>query len=140
MSRTTTSIRLDDGLKEQLDEIASLEGTTVTALIERFVSEGLKMKRHPGIIFNNGPSGRRATLIAGPDVWEVASSLRHTSGTERERIQDLSAQFELRDEDIVAAILYMTDYPEEIEARVQANDRGLDHAERQYEERKKLFA
>lgn len=26
---------------------------------------------HPGIIFKDGPSGRRAALACGPDVWEV---------------------------------------------------------------------
>jgi hypothetical protein len=28
------------------------------------------MMAHPGIVFKDGPSGRRAALAFGPDVWE----------------------------------------------------------------------
>jgi hypothetical protein len=36
------------------------------------------MDDHPGIVFRDGPTGRRAGLAAGPDVWEVVSALRST--------------------------------------------------------------
>ncbi len=36
------------------------------------------MEDHPGIIFRDGPAGRRAALAAGPDVWEVIETLRGT--------------------------------------------------------------
>lgn len=34
------------------------------------------MEAHPGIVFRDGPAGRRPGLAAGPDVWEVARVLR----------------------------------------------------------------
>ncbi len=34
------------------------------------------MDAHPGIVFRDGPAGRRPGLAAGPDVWEVARVLR----------------------------------------------------------------
>lgn len=74
MGRSTTSLRLDDALRERLATLAELEGTSVTALVERFVREGLAVAEHPGIVFKPGPSGRRAALAGGPDVWEIASA------------------------------------------------------------------
>jgi hypothetical protein len=41
------------------------------------------MEEHPGIAFRDGPSGRRAALAGGPDVWEAIVTLlvpRFSSG------------------------------------------------------------
>ena len=51
MPRSTTSIRLEDELRQQLAAQAGVEATTVTDLIERFVREGLACAAHPGIVF-----------------------------------------------------------------------------------------
>lgn len=40
------------------------------------------MDAHPGILFREGPSGRRAGLAAGPDVWEVARVIRDARAAE----------------------------------------------------------
>jgi len=37
------------------------------------------MADHPGVIFKDGPSGRRAALSYGPDVWEVIKFLREVT-------------------------------------------------------------
>ncbi len=89
MTRSTTSLRLDDGLRETLAAQAGAEGITVTALVERLLREGLAIAAHPGIVFKPGPSGRRAALAGGPDVWEIASALRRISGSETERVRIL---------------------------------------------------
>ena len=34
------------------------------------------MADHPGVIFKDGPSGRRAALAYGPDIWEIIKFLR----------------------------------------------------------------
>lgn len=34
------------------------------------------MDSFPGIVFRDGPAGRRAGLVGGPDVWEVIEVLR----------------------------------------------------------------
>src|SRR3546814_18531578 len=93
MARSTTSVRLDDELRERLSAAAAAEDTTITELIERFVREGLASAAHPGIVFKPGPSGRRASLAGGPDVWALAAALRHVSGTETKRVKALAAQF-----------------------------------------------
>jgi hypothetical protein len=140
MSRTTTSLRLDDQLKAQLGDAASKKGLTVSALIERYIREGLVMQNHPDILFTDGPSGRRATLISGPDVWEVAMSIPRMTGTERERIQALAKEFALPERMIISAINYVTDFPEEIEERLRSNERAGEMVERRTQARKRLFA
>jgi hypothetical protein len=46
------------------------------------------MEEHRGIGVREGPSGRRAVVIAGPDVWEVARAVRSV----REAEPDLDAE------------------------------------------------
>lgn len=140
VSRSTTSIRLEDGLRERLAALAVVDGTTVTELIERFVREGIDSAGHPGIVFKPGPSGRRAALAGGPDVWEIAAGLRHTHGSEAERVAALAAQFGIHERQVAIALDYAAAHRDEIEARVQANERALAEAERLAVERERLFA
>jgi sulfur carrier protein ThiS len=140
MSRSTTSIRLEDGLRKRLAALADAEGTTMTELIERFVSEGLDSGAHPGIVFKPGPSGRRAALAGGPDVWEIVAGLRHTHGSEAERVAALVAQFGVHERQVVIALDYAAAHREEIEARIETNERALLEAERVTVERERLLA
>lgn len=140
MPRTTTSLRLDNDLRERLASSAEAEGVTLTALVERLVREGLATADHPGIVFKGGPSGRRAALAGGPDVWEIASALRHTSGTQRKRVAALAAEFGIHERQVLIALNYAAAHHEEIEVRVRANDRALQEAERVAAERNRLLA
>ena len=140
MGRSTTSIRLDDDLRRQLAAQAAAEGTTVTELIERFVREGLVSAAHPGIVFKAGPSGRRAALPGGPDVWEVVAALRDTTGKEAERVRTVAEQLGLHERQVLIALEYAAAHRAEIEARVAANDEALARAERLESERQRLLA
>jgi hypothetical protein len=140
MARSTTSIRLDDKLRERLAAAAAAECTTITELIERFVREGLASSAHPGIVFKPGPSGRRAALAGGPDVWEIAAALRHVTGSETKRVKALAAQFGLHERQIVLALNYAAANRDEIDQRIRANDEGLAEAERVAAERERLLA
>lgn len=140
MTRSTTSVRLDDSLREQLADAAAAEGTTVSGLIERLLREGLASAAHPGVVFKSGPSGRRAALAGGPDVWEIAAALRHVSGAEAERIRALAEQFGIHQRQVVIALNYAAAHRAEIEARVVANDRVLQEAQRVADERDRLLA
>jgi hypothetical protein len=140
LSRSTTSLRLDDQLRARLAALAAVEETSVTAIIERFLREGLAVAEHPGITFKPGPSGRRAALAGGPDVWEIAAALRQTSGSEAERVAALAREFGIHERQVVAALNYAAANREEIEKRVRANDMALQEAERVAIERQSLIA
>jgi Ribbon-helix-helix protein, copG family len=140
MARSTTSVRLDDELRQRLADEAAAEGTTITELIERFVREGLASAAHPGIVFKPGASGRRAALAGGPDVWEIAAALRRFDGTEAERVAALAEQLGLHERQIVIALNYAAAHRDEVEDRIGANDRALAEAERIASERERLLA
>jgi hypothetical protein len=140
VSRSTTSIRLDDELRDLLTRAAAADGTTMTSLIERFVREGLAVDAHPGIVFKPGPSGRRAALAGGPDVWEVVAGLRHVSGSEATRVKQLAKQFGIHERQVVIALNYAAANREEIDVRIRANDLALNEAERVAGERHRLLA
>lgn len=140
MTRSTTSIRLEDELRDHLTAAAAAEDTTMTDLIERFVREGLAVAAHPGIVFKPGPSGRRAALAGGPDVCEVVAAQRHVPGSEAKRVKQLAKQFGIHERQVVIALNYAAANREEIDARVRANDLALDEAERVAGERERLLA
>lgn len=128
MSTRATSYRLDPELKGALERQAAREGVSERALLERLVSEGLDVLHHTGIVFRDGPSGRRAALAVGPDVWEVTSALRHTDGGAEERVSQLAEQFDLHPRHIRAAIDYAAVHREAIDAQVAANDEAAEQA------------
>lgn len=140
MPRSTTSIRLPDELREHLAVVAGREQTTVTELIERFVREGLACAEHPGIVFKPGPTGRRAALAGGPDVWEIVSALGHARGREARRVAAVADEFGIHERQVVLALNYAATHRSEIDERVRANDQALKHAERIAIERQRLLA
>lgn len=91
-------------------------------------------------MFKPGPTGRRAALAGGPDVWEIAAALRHVVGLEAERVAALAEQFGLHERQVVIAVNYAAAHRTEIEARIRANDSALEEAEHVAAERERLFA
>src|SRR5436305_5469247 len=71
------SIRMPDETLEQLAATAEAHGETRSSLTQRYIDEGLRMDRHPGIVFRPGPAGRRPGLAGGLDVWEVVRVVRN---------------------------------------------------------------
>ena len=49
-----------DGAYERLRRYATEHAESASALGERLIDEGLRMAAHPGIVFRDGPAGRRA--------------------------------------------------------------------------------
>src|SRR3954471_21209310 len=71
------SIRMPEGTRDQLAGPLEARGETRSALTQRYIDEGLRMDRHPGIVFRSGPAGRRPGLAEGPDVWRVVRVIRN---------------------------------------------------------------
>ena len=85
-----TSHRRRSEIKQRLQQQAAAEGISERSLLERLVAEGLDTLHHPGIVYRDGPTGRRAALAMGPDVWEIVSALRHTKGAQERRVATLA--------------------------------------------------
>lgn len=83
------------------------------------LSEAAKMRRCPGILFADGPAGRRARIEGtGIEVWELIGSFLALKKDERR----LAAAYDfLTPRQIRAALGYAAAYPEEIRALVEIN-------------------
>jgi hypothetical protein len=64
----------------------------------------------------------------GPDIWEVASALRHTTGTPEERVAALAEQFDLHPRHIRTAIDFAATHRDVIEEQIAANDQAAEQA------------
>ncbi|MGH3769091.1 MAG: hypothetical protein ACRDS0_21610 [Pseudonocardiaceae bacterium] len=53
-----------------------------------FEDEALRVEEHPGISLRPGPTGRRAGLVGGPDVWEVIETLLIVRDAQPDLAQD----------------------------------------------------
>src|SRR6185312_14612621 len=77
------SVRFDEQVLARLDRyVREHPGTSSSSVANMFIDESLRSHEHPGIVFRPGPTGRRAALSGGPDVWEVITALfalRHES-------------------------------------------------------------
>src|SRR5258708_38087757 len=70
------SARWDAEVIARLDRRSEVLGTNKSRLAERYVDEGTRMDEHPGVVFRGGPTGRRAALAGGLDIWELVAALR----------------------------------------------------------------
>ena len=112
------SVRLDDGLAHRLRLRARTAGETLSDRLRRYADEGVRRDEHPLITFRDGPTGRRAGLVGGPDVWEVAMWIDDLA-TEPAPIEALAGDSVLTRPQIEAALRYRTAYLEEIDARIE---------------------
>ena len=112
------SVRLDDPLAERLRLRARAAGESLSDRLRRYADEGARRDEHPLITFRDGPTGRRAGLIGGPDIWEVVMWLEDLAG-EPDPVSALAAEQDLSRAQIDAALRYRDAYPEEIQARIE---------------------
>lgn len=98
-------------------------------LAERYLEEGMRMEDHPGIVFRDGPMGRRAGLAAGPDVWEIVAALKQLPTRGRAAIGELAELLELSEGQIEAALAYYGEFPDEVDELITRNDEEAERAE-----------
>src|ERR1700683_4534571 len=81
--RAATPVRFDPAVAERLASfVAANPGMSLSSAANRLVDEALRMREHPGIMFRPGPTGRRAGLAGGPDVWEIVRAIRSGHASE----------------------------------------------------------
>lgn len=112
------SVRLDETLAERLRLRARAAGETLSDRLRRYADEGARRDEHPLITFRDGPTGRRAGLLGGPDVWEVAMWVEDLA-EEPDPVAVLAEDSAVTRAHIDAAVRYRAAYPDEIAARVE---------------------
>src|SRR6266571_2893776 len=91
-------------------------------LAQRLIDEGLRMADHPGVLFKDGPSGRRAALAYGPDIWEVIKFLREVDERGPAALDAAAEVLAVEANQVATAVSYYGDYKDEIDAEISDAD------------------
>lgn len=129
-----------EAVPERLKAEAAARQTSVSALAEQLIEEGLRMRQHPLVSFRDGASGRRAVLAGGPDVWEVVAGIVGGDVPVADRVARAVEVFGLGADQVSAALDYYAAYPEEVDAAIAANLAAAEAAEAQWRRRQQLLA
>lgn len=111
------SVRLEPQTDQLLRQVAEREDRSLSAIAQRFIEEGARAQRFPGIDFRERAGRRRAYLQgAGVDVWQVVAQLK--GGVSAEELVEHSS---LDQAQIELARSYYEHYREEIDELIEDN-------------------
>lgn len=122
------SVRMNRETAARIRARAEARGERLSDAVRRYAEEGDRAETHPGIIFRPGPTGRRAALAGGPDVWEICLAARQVGGGKQVG-ERLAEELSLTPDRVAVALRYAAEFPEEIEARVEFHERETAHYE-----------
>ena len=113
-------VELDAAVREEMKRRGVGEWSS---MVVELVEEALRMRRAPGVVFVDGPVGRRPVIAGtGLDVWEVIAAWQEL-GRDYRRLR--TAYDWLTEPQVRAALSYYEAYPEEIDDRL-ARERELE--------------
>jgi hypothetical protein len=107
---------------------AEARGERLSDALRRYAEEGDRAESHPGIVFRSGPSGRRAALAGGPDVWEICFAARELGGG-MQAAERVAENLSLTPDRVAVALRYEAEFPQEIQVRIDLHLRETDHYE-----------
>ena len=106
--------------------------------------EKRRMKRHPGIVFRDGASGRRPATADGPQVWVLARIFREQPLGSEAAIEaaaaDTAELMELPTGVALAAIRYYLEYRDEVDDWIRDLDEYSRQAKAEWLSRQRLPA
>jgi len=108
-------IRIEAETVRALRERSAQSGEPIVRLAQRYIDEGMRLDRHPGIVFRTGPAGRRAVIAGGPDVWEVIAAAREAPERGEDLVAALATRIGLPSDRIRIGIRYYAEYPAEVD-------------------------
>jgi hypothetical protein len=139
-------VRFEHAVGERLAAyVVAHPGSSLSSAANRLVDEGLRMTEQPGIVFRDGPTGRRAGLVGGPDVWEVVRAVRSARTaepqlTEEEILALVAANSGLPLRLVRTAVRYWASYPDEVDAEIDNAAAAEDAAEQAWQRERRLLA
>lgn len=132
-AREVRSFRLAQDVVDRLDRYAAAVGSNRNTVAERFLEEALRLVEHPGIVFRDGPAGRRAGLAAsGLDVWEVVETVSDNGGS----VAEVADYLEISPRLVATAMRYYAAYADEIDDWITAEHEIADRELALYEQQR----
>lgn len=127
--RTVFTMRAGRRTLRALEEEARRYKLPPRTLAESILEEGVRMRRHPGIVFVDRGGGRAAVLAGYPrlSVWQIvmtARASRSPASAARHLNLDVAS--------VQRALAYAAEHSDEIEAAIQANDEAFERTKRLY--------
>jgi hypothetical protein len=103
------------------------------------------MSEHPGIVFRAGPTGRRASLASGPDVWEAVRAIKSARTAEPGLAEDdvlglVSGNTGVPERPLRIAVHYRASYPQEIDSEIASAQAAEDAAADTWQRERDLLA
>jgi hypothetical protein len=143
--RSPIPVRFDTEVGARLTAFASSHpGLSLSAAANLLVDEGLRMAEHPGVVFRDGPTGRRAGLAGGPDIWEVIRAIRSARSAEPELSEDkvlevVTVNTGVAPRMVRTALNYWASFPSEVDQEIATADDAETSAEVAWRRERDLF-
>lgn len=135
------SIRFNEALLERLrTRSRAVPGSTPSGLAQVLIDEGLRMAEHPGVVFKDGPTGRRAAVAFGPDIWEIITYLKEIDERGEAALAAAAEELSLSPARIRLALDYYSAYPDEIDTEIAQAETASLAAEQAWHARQRLLA
>jgi len=109
----------------EVRRIAKRRTTSVSCVVQTFTEEGIRAQRVPGIVFRDGPSGRRAGVAGSLDVWEIIEGMRQAESTDPGVVAE---NLGLPVRTVMIALDYYSHFPDEIDEWIADNEAEAEQA------------
>lgn len=123
MASTARGLRVPDSLQSEIErEMERHNVTEWSTMVLQLLGEAIRMRRAPGIVFSEGPTGRRAVVAGtGLEVWEIIATWREVG----EDYRRLRAAYDwLSEPQLRGALSYYEMYSDEVDGQL-ARERQL---------------
>lgn len=111
------TLRITADMGKRIEGEAAARGIPANQAARLLIDEALRSHEFPGIVFRNGPAGRRASLEGALDVWEVIDTWDGWKGDEIEVCRQLG----IRRDQLRLALAYYRRYRDEIDFWIRRN-------------------
>jgi uncharacterized protein (DUF433 family) len=114
---TPVSLRIPDEVRQEIQDTVQRTGRDFSSVANELLLEGVRMRRIPGIVFADGPAGRRARVAGtGIEVFEVVRDWQNLG----QDWDELRATYHwLAETQLRAALAYYAAYPTEVDERLR---------------------
>lgn len=121
MTTKPRGLRLPEDLESEIERERMFRGKpSFSRLVTSLLTEAIRMRRVPGIVFVDGLDIRRAAVAGtGLEVWEILATYRAVG----EDMEELERSYpHLSKNQLRSALAYYELYPEEIDARLDREE------------------